>query len=77
MSKGYDPFDTFFDPFDTFSALALILPVMRYTGSADKPVWQGGRSMKLKDCIFDGKGTFKMEDYPTTAKVSKSKKENL
>ena len=31
--------------------------------------------MKLQDCIFDGEGTFKIEDYPTSAKADKAEKE--
>lgn len=31
--------------------------------------------MKLKDCIFDGTGTFKVKDHPTSAKVDKAEKD--
>ena len=32
-------------------------------------------TIKLKDCKYEGEGKFKIEDYPTSAKVSKDKKE--
>ncbi len=30
--------------------------------------------MKLGDCMFEGKGTFKVADYPTSAKMDKARK---
>jgi len=33
--------------------------------------------MKLDDCRFDGKGTFKVDDYPTSAKMDKARKDEF
>ncbi len=33
--------------------------------------------MKLKDCRYEGKGSFKLADYPTTAKVDKAERAGI
>ena len=33
--------------------------------------------MKLKDCRYEGKGTFKIADYPTSAKVDKAERAHV
>ena len=33
--------------------------------------------MKLKDCRYEGKGTFKLSDYPTSAKIDKAERAHV
>lgn len=36
-----------------------------------------GKRMRLDDCRFDGEGTFKIEDAPTSAGMDRAKRENI
>ena len=33
--------------------------------------------MKLEDCRYEGQGTFRLDDYPTSAKVDKAERPRI
>ena len=45
--------------------------------AAMSPHSKGIAMMKLSDCRYDGKGTFKLADYPTSAKIDKAKRPEI